>query len=126
MDDTQGSERLRVIDRLGQIIDMYSPSKEDVDKRGLGNVVDGGAKSIDDTPDQTAAITIKGLSGDEISILSKKNDNSVNIICSGTVNLLGKEIKLNNGEAGIHTSSTNPFDFFTGRPFPGLPNVKAP
>ncbi len=154
LDDTIGAEKLRIIDRAGQIVEMACPMKKDTDKRGTGNVINGGAKTVSDK-DGEVSITIKNLSGSLLKFVADINGGVVNlegadgskffidcenekisVIGSGggkveidnssnTITINDSTIELGTGASGIQTKETIPFSDFSGRPFPGLPNVKA-
>ena len=126
IDDTQGTERLRVIDRMGQLIEMYSPSKPNTTQRGGGTANEDSAKDLVDALNETTKITLRGLNGVSVELVSKGTETECNIISNGIVNIVGKTISFNGGVAGIHTASNHPYCYYTGQPLNGDPTVKGP
>ena len=81
VDDTPEQEKVRIIDRAGQIIEMSCPLTKrgsDINRRGIGNVIDGDAKDIIEVKEE-ASIKIQDLLGNKLSLISKLNNGSVTL-----------------------------------------------
>ena len=76
LDDTLEQEKFRIIDRSGQTLEFTCALKKEAGKRGLGNVIDGGAKSVEGLVDK-ATITLKDLCGNELGMQSATDDNKL-------------------------------------------------
>jgi hypothetical protein len=126
IDDTQGSERLRLVDRMGQVIEMFSAAKESVGKRGSGNEIDGGGKDVGDSAEDVVSISITGLGGVKIELVNEGGESSVNILSEKEINIVSSKVKINNGEFGVHTAGNHPICNYTGAPLNGEPSFTAP
>ena len=88
LDDSPEGEKLRIIDRAGQIIEMNSPIKKDVSSRGIGNVIDGNAKTTSDVPTgKEASITVKDLSGNFLKLEANDQGGKVSLEGSDGANV---------------------------------------
>lgn len=114
-DDTRGSEKIRIIDRAGQIIEMSCGLRDDIVRRGTGNKIDGGAKSLIDTV-TSAGIKIIDLAGNKIELHSETGasyleleavgDMNVNVAGQYNVNITGAYVLNIDGDYTI-TTATN-------------------
>ena len=151
IDDTSKEEKIRIIDRAGQCIEMSSPCLEDTDRRGSKNVIDGDGIDINNIL-SSAHITIRDLNGNQIKLTADVDGGKIELsLANGTtqltldgqtgdltidtaskvnvnadeIDLTADTVKLGNGAEGIHTHATIPYSDFSGRPYAGLPNILA-
>lgn len=119
MDDTLGSEMMRIIDRAGQIIEFKCPVNTSVGQRKSGNAIDGGAKTQSEMAGDSW-IKIVDLAGNTILVDSTSGNEKIEMTSKDGSKITIKDgVILNGGSAGILTHTTNPFDTFTGAPWPG-------
>jgi hypothetical protein len=94
IEDEDGSEFLRIIDRSGQLIEMYCPVDEatqagNTAQRGLRSVITGDQLSHDAMKYRSARIRLVDLSGQEVVLNS--TDLSEEVLIKGKCRQTGKE-----------------------------------
>ena len=125
--DEQGNEKIQIIDRLGQVIEMVCPSATDVPARGEAVVGTKKALTSKAALDQTASISIKDLGGNKITLSTKGGVTDI-IIDSpkGSVKVNTEKLIVNEGSARVLDCSEIPFCRFTGQPFIGNQYLRVP
>lgn len=124
--DTQGLEKIQIIDRLGQKIEMCSPAASKTPPRGTAVTGDGTFDSSH-AEEQESSISITDLGGNKIT-LSTKGDVTDIIIHSpkGSVKVNTEKLVVNEGEAQVLDNFEIPYCRFTGQKFQGNMFVRVP
>lgn len=125
--DEQGNEKIQIIDRLGQMIEMSCPSATDVPARGKAKTGSDTSFTSKAALDKTASISITDLGGNKIT-LSTKGDVTDIIIDSpkGSVKVNTQKLIINEGSAKVLDCSEIPYCRFTGQPFIGNQYLRVP
>ena len=84
VEEADEGEKTRVIDRAGQVIEMFSPVKTasnqgNSKQRGVGNSIDGGQVPYEDILNSEAWIKIVDLSGQSIHMYAKEGESYIEL-----------------------------------------------
>lgn len=87
-EEAAGEEFLRVIDRVGNIIELKGPVTNPTRRRGIGNAVDGGEIPARELAGE-AHILIKDVAGQEIKMVTSPTAPEIIMSTTGTIKLGG-------------------------------------
>ncbi len=103
VEDRDGFEHLRIIDRVGQVFEMDCPvtvesNRNNLEQRGVRNAVDDSQVSQDSLVNGRAYIRLKDVAGQEVILDGKANDEQIRIVSRNRFNTSRQTITLSSSK----------------------------